>query len=199
MKKSKGFAHNLQMTKTYILMLLFLMTAFMTCLPQEATAAWSKRVIDGGLVKDTSIKVDINGYVHMSFVKGGCLIYFNNKSGKWVKTIIDSSGQVGVYISMAVDGSGKVHVSYYDETNTALRYATNATGAWVKTTVDNSGDVGKCASIAVDSSGKVYVSYFDFINTALKYATNATGTWVKKTVDNSADVGWDTSIAVDSG
>ena len=47
-----------------------------------------------------------------------------------------------MYTSIAVDSGGKVHISYYDDTNAALKYATNTTGAWVTTTVDNSGDVG---------------------------------------------------------
>ena len=170
MKGSSGFANNhLHRGGAYVLMLFLFLGAFMAGLPQEATAAWSKRVIGTGVVRDTSIRVDSNGHVHMSFVKGGCLFYMHNKTGKWVKTAVDNSKDVGFFTSIAVDGSGKVHISYYDATRTALKYATNATGAWVKTIVDNTGDVGEYPSIAV-SGEKVHISYYDATNTALKYA-----------------------------
>ena len=51
MKKSREFAHNyLDVAGAYVLMLFLFLAAFMACLPQEATAAWTRRVIDGGYV-----------------------------------------------------------------------------------------------------------------------------------------------------
>jgi hypothetical protein len=198
MKESFGFSDKCwRLRWSYFLPLFFLLIVFTAGRTQEASAAWTKRVVDGGNDSGSSVRIDSGGYVHIAYLKGGCLIYSNNKTGKWVKKIIDTSGNGGWTVSLAIDGSGKMHISYYDKVKTALKYATNATGSWVKTTVDNSADVGDANSLAVDGGGKVHISYNDYTNYTLKYATNATGSWVKTTIDSSAEVGEYNSIALD--
>ena len=98
--------------------------------------------------------------------------------------------------SIALDNSGKAHISYY--TNGNLKYATNATGYWVTTTVDSNEDVGS-DDIALDTLGKVHISYYDDTNGNLQYATNASGAWVTTMVDSSmSEVEYNTSIALDT-
>ena len=105
-----------------------------------------------------SIAIDSSNHVHISYgMNGGfhfnnvdALKYATNLSGSWEITTIDSNGYVGGYTSIAIDSSGKVHISYYDYTNLDLKYATNASGNWVITIVDSDGDVGKYSSIAID-------------------------------------------------
>src|SRR5207244_1182118 len=70
----------------------------------------------------------------------------------------------GDYTSLAVDGSGRVHVSYSDGTNVDLKYATCAASCttaanWQTVVVDQTGFVGAYTSLAVDGSGRVHVSY----------------------------------------
>jgi hypothetical protein len=43
---------------------------------------------------------------------------------------IDSTGDVGLQSSIAVDSNSGVHISYLDNTNGDLKYATNADGSW---------------------------------------------------------------------
>src|SRR5512135_3762845 len=89
----------------------------------------------------------------------------------WAISTIDTGG-VGLYTSIAVDSNNKVHISYYDATNHALKYATNASGDWASSIIDSAGDVGEFSSIAVDSNNHVHISYYDATNQELKYATN---------------------------
>jgi hypothetical protein len=119
-----------------------------------------------------------------------------------VVSVLDSNA--GTHNSIAVDGMGKVHISYGVGGNfhfnpvSALRYATNSSGNWEVTTIDASEGVGGYTSIATDSLNKVHISYYDYTNQDLKYATNASGIWVITTLDSVNDVGKYSSIAIDS-
>ncbi|MHA2265851.1 MAG: InlB B-repeat-containing protein, partial [Candidatus Thorarchaeota archaeon] len=116
----------------------------------------------------------------------------------WTNETVDSSGQVGMYTSIAIDSSDKAHISYRNSYNGDLKYATNASGSWVAETLDSTGIVGDYTSIAIDSSDNVYISYYDVTNKDLKYATNASGSWTYETVDSTGSVGTHTSMAIDS-
>jgi hypothetical protein len=121
---------------------------------------------------------------------------------------VDAAGSVGLYTSLAVDASGRLHVSYYDGTNADLKYATCAadcalTANWQAATVDAAGNVGFYTSLAVDAGGRLHVSYYDGTNGELKYATCAAAcelaaNWQTVTVDADGLAGFFTSLAVDA-
>ncbi|MDI6788655.1 MAG: hypothetical protein QME51_09815 [Planctomycetota bacterium] len=48
----------------------------------------------------------------------------DTSTGSWVCSTLDSAGGSGD-TSIAIDSKNKVHISYYDATNKALKYATN--------------------------------------------------------------------------
>jgi hypothetical protein len=85
--------------------------------------------------------------------------------------------------SLALDLSGKAHISYYDSFNKIVKYATNETGQWIVETVGNRKKaVYGPTSIGIDSSGTVHIIYYDKTNSDLIYATNSTGQWGKETI-----------------
>ncbi len=166
--------------------------------------AWKIEAVDAPKYFSNSssraIAIDAHNYPHIAY--GGDHLYYAYFHGsKWIYETVDASPGVGSDASIALDSSGKVHISYFDYSNKDLMYATNAYGTWVTITVDSDGDVGWYTSIAIDSRDKAHISYFDNNNNDLKYATNASGTWVTTTVDSVYSDGFAwliTSIAIDS-
>jgi len=118
----------------------------------------------------------------------------------WMRENVDNSPttNVGQYSSIAIDPSNnKIHISYYDSTNTNLKYALWNGDNWTIENVDKSpDDVGMYSSIALNPHGVPYISYYDSTNGDLKYAYKVLGTWLTETVDSEGDVGKYTSIAV---
>ncbi len=130
-------------------------------------------------------------------------------SGTWIVTTVDTGvgSFVGEYTSLAVVG-GKPAISYYNNSNSDLKFAINSaadgSGTWLLTTVDNTGGVGRYTSLAVLADGTPAISYSDSTNGDLKFARNSaadgSGAWTIVTVDNSANfVGAHTSLAIVNG
>jgi len=49
-------------------------------------------------------------------------MYATNASGTWRTTPLESTGDVGQFTSLAIDGRDNVHLGYYDVTNMDLKY-----------------------------------------------------------------------------
>jgi hypothetical protein len=74
----------------------------------------------------TSIAIDSNNLPHISYndQTNGDLKYAKKVGGSWVKEVVDSTGNVGSWSSIAIDpSSGRREMSYLDATNQALKYA----------------------------------------------------------------------------
>lgn len=84
----------------------------------------------------------------------------------------DAAANVGKYTAIAIDSTGKPVVSYYDETNSALKVlhcgnSSCSTGNTIATP-DATGTVGQYTSITVDSNNFPVVSYYDATSGKLK-------------------------------
>jgi len=130
---------------------------------------------------------------------------------QWIIEVIDASGDVGRFSSLALDNDGIPHISYYDDSpanELALKYAywdkkaQNGAGGWVTDTVDpnivdrDDVGVGSYASLAVRND-KVHIAYYDQVNQNLKYASGRINNWEVEVIDSGEHVGKYNSIAVD--
>ncbi len=127
-------------------------------------------------------------------------------------TAVDVAGTVGTYTSLVSQPGGRQHVTYYDATNSALKYATcgsacTSAANWQKVTIAGAGTalIGLFTSLEVDGTGRRHVTYYDATNNILKYATcldqtncTAAAGWQKVTIEATPDDAVATSLAVTS-
>ncbi len=141
----------------------------------------------------------------------GYLMYSTDVKGQRQWAPIGDTISDGCGLSMALDRSDKVHISYSSYTDEGLAYVTNLDGTWVQSVIDSSSTQGGYAGIhndlALDSQSKVHISYYYSeqepflwgLNTKeLRYATNQDGGWVTTTVATVHLSDYPSGIALDS-
>ena len=84
---------------------------------------------------------------------------------------IDSGDQVGKYASLALDGSDRPRIAYYDGGNDALRYAYEYGGSWTIREIlpTNSGQYASLY-VDVDNGDLPHIAHYDSSNGKLGYA-----------------------------
>lgn len=168
--------------------------------------SWIISTLDstGNVGSNTSIAVDANEKVHISYIDSTNknLIYLTNASGSWVRWNAGAASDRTT--SIAVDANGKCHI-VYSGPNGELLYTTNAThDNGSVTTLETGVGAGLLGNmdIAVDSNGGIHIVYHDVNAMNFKYVTNSSGTWVTskiidKKIINSLPA-YSASIGVDS-
>jgi len=119
-------------------------------------------------------------------------------------TAVDSSGDVGLYTSIAIGTDGNPVISYWDGDNSALKVAhcgnTLCSAGNSITTVDSANVVGLYTSIAIGTDDNPVISYFEETNGNLKVAhcgnTLCSAGNTITFVDSANFVGLWTSIAI---
>lgn len=199
-----------------------------------ATATWFNLEIDtpGNVGKYASLAIDplsdttyVSYYdatnkrlrlaMNKGFGTGNC-----GPNNSWLCTTVDSSGDVGMYSSIAINpANGEIGISYYDATAGKLKYAHGKICTlclWSIVSVDQpllfpTDSKGRYSSLAYNSTGKPYIAYY-FENTsgvdALMVATGdvsggncgygtAAGKWQCYTIQSGEGVGQYASLALD--
>jgi len=126
----------------------------------------------------------------------GELVYAWRDGEGWHSEVVDGEGSVGLHASLAVLPSGEPVISYYDETNSALKLAWRESGVWHIETADDDGDVGTHTSLLILPSGGPAISYRDESASALKFAWQDDTGWHAVTVDDQPGAGQGTSLAM---
>ncbi|MGA0380154.1 MAG: putative Ig domain-containing protein, partial [Candidatus Poseidoniaceae archaeon] len=126
---------------------------YATCSSGCTTASnWYNVSVDitSGMGKHTSIAIDSNDTVHISYWDGSnrdlkyatCSTSCANASN-WVNVSVDTVNRVGSYTSIAIGSNDAIHISYWGDSDRSLKYATCTTGCtnasnWDNVTVDGS-------------------------------------------------------------
>jgi hypothetical protein len=129
----------------------------------------------------------------------------SHAGGPWSIEVVEllPSTEANVFPSIAMDGTGAVHVAY--TALTTLRYARRpATGGWTVAVVDTVRGTGNLltgyTSTSVDAGGGLHVGYWDYVDPitgVLRYAHRpAGGAWTTETVAQSASIA--SSFAADA-
>ncbi|MCX7943382.1 MAG: hypothetical protein N2746_02595 [Deltaproteobacteria bacterium] len=160
---------------------------------------WLSTVVDDGGVtnanvgRDSSIAVDKNGFIHISYydATNADLKYATNISGSFVTYTIDSTGNVGQYTAIALDANGYPVISYYDGApNNNLKVAIFDGVNWSTTVADSHvNNVGLYTSISIDANNKIHIAYYDATIYRIKYATNKYGSWQNFIIDTEGRLG----------
>lgn len=160
---------------------------------------WTQLVATGG-GSHNSIQLAKNGeprIAYYDFVNYN-LIYAYPSSGTWKFMTVDSTDDVGMYPSLAMDDFDRVYISYYDATYKQLKFAYWNDSSWVVQVVATSvsADLGMYNSLTLSkNTSNCYalmntgvcpmISYYDATTKVLKHAfLSSIGAWVSQTVDS---------------
>ncbi len=167
-------------------LLLVLVLAGLTA-ANAGAAGWVTTTVDSaGIVGGYSSIFRSNSGLHISYYDSTNHAlkyatksdYLTNVTGTWNISTVDNSANVGMASSIAVDGNGKVYISYYDVTNGKIKLADTATGGWTINEIATVGAnyINASTSIVLPptfnyTSGYAYISFYDITNGDLKCAT----------------------------
>lgn len=96
--------------------------------------------------------------------------YVDSLDTSWKNEIIPAAGEVGSWLSMAIDNTNKIYIAY-NTGNGHLKLAYFDGNAWGTQYVDLDDDVGEYCDLILDRDGVPHIAYYDRANTRLKYAT----------------------------
>lgn len=154
------------------------------------------------LARDNDLAFDSTGSLHVAYfdTQNGSLHYFRrNPDGSSTQPqAIDTGGDVGSHVSLALDPLGRPAVAYFESDEANLKFAQFNGTSWDVVHVDSAGRVGLYPSLAFDADGRALISYYDRTRGDLRLAERSGSVWSIRTLDAAADVGRHSSIGIDA-
>lgn len=155
---------------------------------------------DGDVGKYSSVAVDSNGYVHISYKDStnNNIKYCNDSTGSFVCENVASTSAVATVSVIVIDSNDVEHIIYTNGTSINLSICNNSAGSWDCTDIDGLYDY-RAASADVDSNDVIHISCADVAVYNLTYCNNTGGSWDCTEIDGSVnDYGSSTALVVDS-
>ena len=153
-------------------------------------AAW--RVIDVDTVRGcqfTSLGLSPEGYPRLAYydysADDAWISYSNDEDlNGWTSVQVETAGNIGSYVSMAVDSQGTAHMSYRDQDNADLRHSTVYTRTlWSSESAAPTGDLsgshpGSFVGVSGGVASFVYPNASSGMLEHLEYYENATYSYI---------------------
>jgi hypothetical protein len=168
---------------------------------------WHFETLDNHNALLPSLVLDERGKAHLSYRRKNPddLMYAVQSDSGWTLELVENTGEIGDYSSLALDPDGHPHICYYsyhsDTDRGDLKYAYWNGSGWEITTVDASQNSGNEVSLALNARGLPLMSYRSgptADRSELRFAYLNGSRWYTQTLDAAGALnGLSSSLAVD--
>ncbi|NNE42746.1 MAG: hypothetical protein HKN12_00930, partial [Gemmatimonadetes bacterium] len=149
----------------------------------ETTGGWMREAVvetPGSFFDGPSLGLDSQGKPHLAYMANfpdynQC--YASRQSGIWTHEVVDSTGLVGWYNSLALTTADEPRIAYTGS-GSDLLYASRTGTTWSIETADPVSGTGDYNSLVLDAADRPHISYRDFPGQRVVYATEALPTAV---------------------
>jgi hypothetical protein len=166
----------------------------------RTAGAWAVEVVDAtgiaGMFSSLAIRNGVTAIAYFD-ARSEALKFTTRTGAVWsAPETVDPGPGVGLYASLALDGSGNPRIAYYDAVRADLKLATKSGTTWTIETVESAGNVGQYASLALEN-GTAHIAYHDQTALTPRYAVGSSGAWSTEAVDSTGTGGTHTSLVLD--
>jgi len=178
----------------------------------DTGGGWTMERIGDGEWQWLALAIDKFDGLHIAYYNYEAreLRYLSNSLGSWATEVIASGVGPLWRLDLAVDGSGRAHLTYRSNADrlglpensdsgnySSLVYASNPDGRWQLEVLDHGDGVGGRSAITADADGYLHISYSGRGGDELRYLTNASGSWESTVIDDGMLAGYDCGMTAD--
>ncbi len=161
--------------------------------------SWQSEIVESGLGSyHSALALDQAGRAHLSYVTCDNLypdchdervMYAYNDGTSWQAQVVDNSGAIGRWLSLALDATGRPHVAYAKwDGDSHLYYAYLEGSNWVIEVLSSSNsDFPMTLALALDGLGYPHIAYMDpgWSSSGLHYTYYDGTAWQRENVQES--------------